>query len=91
MIQAHQLNVDLVRSDRLPAFGRLTDDLRGIWQRGVLTWCTARSHIGLAEGCAAWFNLPPEEAYRSVWAHLMTVVPAAQLKAVPFTLGLDYA
>jgi hypothetical protein len=90
VIQVHQLDVDLVHSDRLPAFGRLTGDLRGMWQRGVQAWCTPRSHMGMEGACATWFNLPPEEAYRSVWTHLMTVVPAAQLRAVPFRLGLDY-
>lgn len=91
IVQAHNIDVDLVRTDLLAADAvdafRAPGAVRALWERGVRPYCYGHTgHMGMPQGCGHLMGVSNDEAVRRLWAHLLNNVPAATMAQVPFRL-----
>ena len=86
-VQAHKIDVDIVRNDKLEKFGKIPMDMVSLYTTGVFPMCsTGTSHFQNEVGCRRWTSLQPTESVVQMWDYIFSRMPAHLLNAVPFRL-----
>jgi hypothetical protein len=89
LIQANNIDVELVRRDFSPRFGNISHDAAYWWKTGVLPHCVGGGHFLNPGSCAAWIDMPPRDALLAMWTYITTKLPIETIRKVPFRLYLD--
>jgi hypothetical protein len=90
LVQAFQIDVDLVRDDLLPTSApTLVTDPMTLYTRGVVPSCSqGANHFGYETGCRGLMAKTPQAALEAVWRHLLAKIPVRELRQVLYRLYL---